>query len=108
MQVAETAGALGVARVCHHTQNPPGFGPGGSTPPPGTMIRISRLRVVFLWRHEIENDQVEFPLDILRQPVSLRWWRTRLGNLLFSDVLLVRCAEPLVFNDAAARSDERS
>jgi len=33
MQVAETAGGLGVARVWHHTQNPPGFGPWGFDSP---------------------------------------------------------------------------
>jgi hypothetical protein len=33
MQVAETAGGLGVARVWLHTQNPPGFGPWGFDSP---------------------------------------------------------------------------
>ena len=33
MQVAETAGGLGVARMWHLTQNPPGFGPWGFDSP---------------------------------------------------------------------------
>jgi hypothetical protein len=33
MQVAENAGALGLAKVQHHTQNPPGFGPWGFDSP---------------------------------------------------------------------------
>jgi hypothetical protein len=47
MQVAENAGALGLAKVQHHTQNPPGFGPWGfdshsrhqSNPHQGKLVR---------------------------------------------------------------------
>src|SRR2546430_11856322 len=50
MQVAETAGGLGVARVWHHTQNSPGFGPWGFDFPsrhqdPKTVAQMLQKRV---------------------------------------------------------------
>ena len=61
MQVAENAGALGLAKVQHHTQNPPGFGPWGFDSPS---------------RHQrFQENYISFPGQAESAPVEVHGWR---------------------------------